>query len=705
MKLVLTENITAGSDKGFVSENSITEAIIRQQHLLLIAFIMAAIFVFFTTLFMIQEYRRKQLWGGKHIYKNRRKNSDWFFLSAYRFLLNFPPSRGYIEKIAYRYRLVSPCDSKIIARKTVCACLISWVICILSFFLIFFQNPHLITLITAGVAIVLINSEVVGRIAQNFEINILLEIQRMIFNVEHNYYVEYRVDDALYRSMDGLSSNMRIAAEQIYQLLLSDDKEKALRDYYENVPNKYLRTFVSLCAGVMERGDQTHDGKLLLIRNMGNLQREIEIEIDKLQRLRMEFIGILLCVISPVFCIDFVKRFAINIKENMDSFFYGKEGFLFDIALLTIIVIIYFILQKSAEYRTFHQSGHRFLKTVDRLPVIKLAMDNYCNKNTSRIERLKRELRNNGSNIHPRHFILRSFLLAAFLFLLATGVSCYLHALSRERLLNAEREDIAALTSVAKEKQYDGMCNMVETYMAKYLAEEVEVPDNEEQMKEILRKEGTFLNNELNKVLAREILRRLDAYHKEHYSLLDLVISLLLGITTYYIPKLVMKYSAAVSKDAMEDEVNQFNALIDMLMYVDSMTVKQILEELEAFAVVYKQSIRICINNYSAGDFEALTELKEREPYDPFRRIVDNLLRCDDMPIYQAFHEIDVEREGYMAKRKLANEKSIRKRVFRAYLLAAVPLLLLFAYGIVPTLLSSIHEINGMLEELQGSSW
>jgi hypothetical protein len=100
-----------------------------------------------------------------------------------------------------------------------------------------------------------------------------------------------------------------------------------------------------------------------------------------------------------------------------------------------------------------------------------------------------------------------------------------------------------------------------------------------------------------------------------------------------------------------------------------------------------------------------LKELIDREPYEPFNRIIDNLIRCDDMPIYEAFHEIDVERDGYMTKRKLQNEKSIRKRVFRAYMLAAVPFILLFTYGIAPTLQSSINEINSMLEELDSSSW
>jgi hypothetical protein len=205
--------------------------------------------------------------------------------------------------------------------------------------------------------------------------------------------------------------------------------------------------------------------------------------------------------------------------------------------------------------------------------------------------------------------------------------------------------------------------------------------------------------------MADEIVRRIREYKDEYFSFYDLFISISLSMFVYFLPRLMLSYNSSVSKDSMEDEVNHFNALICMLMYIDSMTVKQILEELEAIAVVFKESLRNCLNNYSAGDIAALEELKANEPYEPFRRLVDNLLRCDDMPIYQAFHEIDIERNGYMERRKLANEKSIRRRVMRAYFLAAVPFLLLFSYGVIPPLVASLHEINSMLAELENAAW
>jgi len=635
----------------------------------------------------------------------RRNLSEELIILLYQFLSSFPISRNYIYKISYRYRLISPCNKKTIARKTVMACLLSWSLCAITFMLVFIMNPRLNNLIIATAAIVITNSEIVCRMAKYYEIVSLQELQKLLTNLAHYYYVEYRVDDALYRSLDSLGPDMRVAAEQIYNLLLSDDREEALRNYYENTPNKFLREFVSQCISAMEFGDSLVDGKLLFIRNLEMLHREIDIEIDKLQRLSMEFIGVITCVIAPVFCIDFVKQFAVEIKENMYSFYYGKEGFLFDMGLMATISLIYLLMRKSAEYTPFRMSRRRWLHRLDRIPLIKRAMDNFCDRNASMIERLDRELKNSGSNIKARHFVLRSFLIAIGLFFISVAIMLYLHAEARKQLLRIDEHGIQALTMTVNESQYEKVKEMMEEYLKMFAAEPDSFPDNKDELTNMLIAEGTLGSRALAAAMADEISRRFEKYQREYFSFMDLFICFSLSVFAYCLPGLMLKYNSSVSRDAMEDEVNHFNALICMMMHIDSMTVKQMLEELEAFAVVFREALRKCLNNYSAGDIEALQELKESEPYEPFQRMVDNLIRCDDMPISQAFHEIDIERDGYMARRKLANEKSIRRRVMRAYFLAAVPFLLLFAYGVIPPLFAAMAEINSMLEELQRSVW
>ncbi len=667
--------------------------------------IIITIYLFTMTGLILRERTRRKLWRSSHGYKGREKLSDSLFCTIYRALKTIPLTRSYMEKLSYQFRLICPCDSKLIAKTTVEACLISLCMSIVVLFMIFLINPQLITLITATFGLVILNKEIVGRMAKNYEISLDHEIQYLIENEIHNYYVNYRVDDALYLSMDALSPNMKVVADQIYQLLLSDDKEAALTEYYDNIPNKYLREFVSLCVGVVERGDQTIDGKYLFIKNLENLYQQLEIEMDKLQRLRMEFTGVMVVVILPVFCINIVKWFCISIKSNMDAFYYGKEGFLIDIALLIITSIIYTVMHKSSEYRSFHPSSYKYLYTLDRRPLIKKAMNNYCEKNATRMERLKRRLKNNGYDISARHFILRSYLLAGSIFLISLSISVFLNWSGREKLLIVDDEHISSITTAANESQYPEMKYVIESYSKILVSENQGITDStEEELLHGLKEENIFSNNLINEALANEIIQRVAKYQALHFGFWDLFFVIVISIVALYMPDLLLRFSSRVSKDAMEDEVNQFNALISMLIYDRSMTAKQILIEMESYAIVFKQSIKTCINDLSSGDMKALQQLKEEEPYPPFIRIIDNLIRCDDMPMYEAFHEVDIEREGYLSKRRLANEKSIKRRANRAYLLAAVPLLLLFAYGIIPTLVSSMNEISQTLE-LIGEVW
>ena len=616
----------------------------------------------------------------------------------------FPLTQNYIKKLSYRYRLISPCDSKTIAKKTVKSCLVSWTISVSVFLMIFLSNKTLITLITASLAILIVNAEVVSRMAKKHEINILVEMQRMLVEVVHYYYVEYRIDDAIHRAREHLSPDMKVAIDQIYLLLLSRDREESLRKYYDNIPNKYLRAFVSQCIGIMEHGDQVVDEKSLFVRSLENLQSEIDIEIDKLQRLNMEFMGVIVCVISPVFCIDLVKQFAISLKPSMIDFYYGRDGFLLDMGLLLVITSIYVIMRKSAEYTPFHLSSHKWLFHIDQ-GFVNRAMNNYCDKNASKQERLKRELRNSGSNIGARYYVLRSFIIAVTVFFLSMGITIYINKSSKNRLLIVKPHEIETFVTVAKETQYESMINTIESYTRKYIDEPKLLPKDKEELIKIFKVNGIIYNSKIAEVLAEDILNRVRKYNSDFISFVDLLVCLFISIIAYYLPKAILKYSSAISKNAMEDEVNQFNAIIGMVMYNEAMTIKGLLKEMESFAMVFKQSLRMCIDDYSSGDLEALGDLKEREPYEPFRRIVDNLIRCDDMTIKQAFSEIQLERDGYMAKRKLANEKSIKKRVYRAYALAAIPFILLFAYGLMPALISSMNELNLLIKELENTAW
>lgn len=155
----------------------------------------------------------------------------------------------------------------------------------------------------------------------------------------------------------------------------------------------------------------------------------------------------------------------------------------------------------------------------------------------------------------------------------------------------------------------------------------------------------------------------------------------------------------------MEDEVMQYHAIILMLMHIDRVSVEDILKWMEQFAVVFKDSISKCLNNFENGDMEALEQLKIDEPFVPFSRIVENLQSASDkIPIVRAFDQLKVERGYYQEKRKMDNEITLNKKGMWGKMIAFVPLIAtIFLYILLPFILISINQLMDYSSQMGNS--
>ena len=152
----------------------------------------------------------------------------------------------------------------------------------------------------------------------------------------------------------------------------------------------------------------------------------------------------------------------------------------------------------------------------------------------------------------------------------------------------------------------------------------------------------------------------------------------------------------------MENEVMQFQTIILMLMKIERVNVEIILEWLERFAVIFKEPISTCMNNYDAGAYEALEQLKDDAPYKPLVRIVESLQSAvENVKIAQAFDELETDRNFFQEKRKEANERLINKKVKIGKILGFAPMVTLFiAYLIAPLLVVSVFDMGSYFEQM-----
>lgn len=239
-----------------------------------------------------------------------------------------------------------------------------------------------------------------------------------------------------------------------------------------------------------------------------------------------------------------------------------------------------------------------------------------------------------------------------------------------------------------------------------------EVPDDVIIQARYSRDFGRIKNN-VNKVgglkgdynytlVANAIVNHLVDYNSARLHWWYVLVVFLFAAIGYNLPVAVLKFSEQELQDFMEDEVVQFQSVIMILMYIERMTVQTILEEMDKFAFCFEESIQTCINNLSAGEQEALQELWAAEPFEPFQRLVENLMSVDKIGVRSAFNEIDIERKNYIEKRKqegaikLSNKHAICETI--AFLPSAY---VITVYMVVPFITEATSSLTENLSQLK----
>ena len=128
-----------------------------------------------------------------------------------------------------------------------------------------------------------------------------------------------------------------------------------------------------------------------------------------------------------------------------------------------------------------------------------------------------------------------------------------------------------------------------------------------------------------------------------------------------------------------------------------------ILEWLERYANIFKEPISRCVNNYEAGAWEALEDLKNSITNQDMIRIVESLQAAvEKIPIREAFDELDSDREYHREKRKAANEQLISRKGLIGKAVGFAPMICLFVgYLIVPLVFIGLTSMSGAFSQLQ----
>lgn len=206
---------------------------------------------------------------------------------------------------------------------------------------------------------------------------------------------------------------------------------------------------------------------------------------------------------------------------------------------------------------------------------------------------------------------------------------------------------------------------------------------------------------------AERIYNKLQIINSEYMQWFELLLAFVFSVIGYKAPIWILIFQVKMRQLEMEDEVMQFQTIILMLMRIERVNVEIILEWLERYSNIFKSQITRCVNNYEAGAWEALEELKNEISYMPLIRIVESMQAAvEKIPIKDAFDELDSEREYYRDKRKESNERLIKRKGMIGKVIGFAPMVCMFVgYLIVPLVFIGLTSMSSTFSSMSSTSF
>lgn len=618
---------------------------------------------------------------------------------VYRYMLKFPVSRGYIEKISRRYEMLCPGKPDDIANKTMTLTGIAFIASLAVLMLIYLLQPTTEHFILAVYIIFVINNEIINYYVNRAEIQLRMEQERFISNIGRNFFSNYYIDDAIIKAMGSpMSKEMRVHAQALYDITISNNMKDEIEVYNASSHDKFMKMLLSLCVNIVESSDGSDKENNMLTANLINLKKEINLDYLKMRKLQYVFSGSIFAAVIVCLPISLIQKFGLYISPELVTFYKGLLGILYVGIIYLCSFIVYMITNGAKEVKRPTIRDHKHLEKIEKIKFVKIALDNFNEKNYSRMMILKETLKRLGENITPNQLLIKCSMVSLTTFLLCIAFVIVMHSSTKDLILK-NVDNVDTLSTAATEEQLALVKDTILYYSNKYSEKMITM---EEVQKEVSTQE-LFQNHLIIEKISQEVVTRINKFQNEYFKYYELIICMILSLIAFFTPYWMILYRKKLMQGAMEDEVVQFHSIIYMMMFSDYITVADILEQMEIFAVVFKNTIRECLNEYNGGDIEALERMRDRETNASFKHLVSNLIRCDDLPISKAFNEITADRENYFERRKQEDEFSIQRKADSIKPLAFLPGILVMIYLILPIVVMSLKALQEVMLLLKES--
>jgi len=651
--------------------------------------------------------RIKQLREGT---KEKSFSSEVIYQKLYIFYKKIPFLNRYVNKLRRKLEIIHIEDEYLTRKQTAQiitkALMIAVPVLIATIF--FTRGNTFLFLILLLFEIFLLETIMSGMIDKQ-DTRLLKQQVDFFAEIRHAYHEYNMVEEAIYETSQNDELEVSRQGEKIYEILISDDPETELEKYYDVAPNSFLKEFAGISYLTREFGDRTDkDGASLYLKNLNNITEEMQLEILKREKLDYVFQSLSFIAIVPVLALQPLRNWAVTNFSFTSSFYDGKSGLIAQIIIMLATFICYILTRKLKDNGSikdeYKDPNRTWQMKLYKKPMAKKIIDLFIPKQKTKEYRVMVNLMKEAATkqkmealyVNKIALCIVTFIASLIMFMMFHNVAInyvYTNPTTDYNILG-QMSDSDAAKAMELTKQDN-------KYLDKYRGDSKVTEATLEQALRIDPYYNGSTDDQITKA-AQRIMDKLKVINTEYLKWFELLIAFLFAGIGYAAPKWILMFQKILRKLEMENEVMQFQTIILMLMKIERVNVEIILEWLERYSNIFRETITRCVNNYESGAWEALEDFKNEVAFPQLIRIIESLqASVESIPISQAFDELDNEREYYKKKREESNERLIKRKGMIGKVIGFAPLVGMFVgYLIVPLVAIGLMSMTSSFDTM-----
>ena len=626
------------------------------------------------------------------IFVRKRLTLKDFKIGLYDVLEHFKPLIPFLNRLLRAYRLYYPWDSTECAGLAASCIIKIYGLCSAVVLVIFGTAPSLFSVILSVYLIYVFSSEIINSSRVRLEIKFLKSFENVLSSIRHNYYKSGSIRNALQDAENDADPIIKGHLKEMFRVLSSPDSKMAVNEYVNSGYHKYLKLFITLARLVDENGDETENGSSVFLNSCMRIKYDVEEDLRFISERKHRFSGLVLTATLPAIAIPYIAMWGVSTIPSLNMFYYGYAGSGIKLLLIFISLLSFKALVRLKRGDPYETGNYNNTEKISRITVFD-RVTAFLMKSSKKKARIYEEtIRRLCERYSVKAFYAKKVIFFAVFFFITLTTLIFGHLESRKIYKN-DTSTIEDMLSVTDTRQLAALKRLIPELTA-YYCETGQEPQLE-LLKGILLEDRDIRLSSVAESAAEEIIKRVEGYRAEVFSITDIILCFVFAFIAYLIPGAALMFRKALIESRMQDEVMQFQSIIHMLKDIPGITAVSLLEEMELFSEVFKPAIRKCINEYNISDEKALRKLYETEKYAPFRRIIDCFLMADELGLEDAFEEISAEIENFTENRKLERKILLDSEGMFGAVISVLPGgIILFGYLLLPFMVRSMQIFN-----------